>query len=259
MPARSRAPWTARPVPTERVYRGAVIGSGGIARSAHLPAFRQGAGVRDPGESVAIVDSGPVAPVEGLPLLRRPEELERLGAMRLTAAGAPWRGTCEASRGGVVLDHGTHLLYKMLDVDGAPTAVRSWTGRLLHRQYDFEDTASVVLEYLDRMAVLFLTWAARHRETRIRFIGDAGTIEWVGGELRLDSGARVERLGFTPELDQTSYWRWFACLFADFVAALDRGDGAAHLQDIAQVAALLERAYDASRPLTQAGEAATRA
>ncbi len=342
-------------MPTERVYRGAVIGSGGIARSAHLPAFRQGAGVRDRVEIVAVVDSGSVAPVEGLPLLQRPEELERLGAIdfidvctptashlelvlwglehgwhvlcekpvaltradaaRIAAAagaagrvvvpchqyrynpawlklrewlrdgligrwhlaelavyrqfadpgsgtlsaGAPWRGTSEASGGGVLLDHGTHLLYQMLDVAGAPTAVRSWTGTLLHRQYDVEDTASVVLEYPDRMAVLFLTWAARHRETRIRFIGDAGTIEWVGGELRLDSGARVERLDFTRELDKTSYWRWFACLFADFVAALDRGDGAAHLQDIAQVAALLERAYDASRPLTQAGEAATRA
>src|SRR2546428_694485 len=92
MPARSRAPWTARPVPTERVYRGAVIGSGGIARSAHLPAFRQGAGVRDRVGIVANVDSGPVAPLEGLPLLQRPRKLERLVAIVDSGPVAPLEG-----------------------------------------------------------------------------------------------------------------------------------------------------------------------
>ncbi len=342
-------------MPTEagapRVYRGALVGLGGIARSAHLPAFRQGVGVRDRVAIVAVVDAADVAPVDGLPRLQRLEELERLGgepldfidictptashlelvlwglehglhvlcekpvalttqeAERIAAAaraagrivmpchqyrynpawlkvrewlrdgrigrwylaefavyrqfadpGAsvlperrPWRGTSGASRGGVLLDHGTHLLYQILDVAGTPSAVRSWTGRLRHHQYDVEDTASVVLEYPDCAAILFLTWAARHRENRIRFVGEGGTIEWIGGELRLEGGGRIERLDFTRELDKASYWRWFGCLFEEFVGALDRGDGAAFLEDIAQVAALLERAYDASRPPARGG------
>jgi len=337
-------------VPTEagapRVYRGALVGSGGIARSGHLPAFRQGAGVRDRVAIVAVVDAADVAPVDDLPQLKGPEELERLGggpidfidictptashlelvlwglehglhvlcekpvalttreaeriATAARAAGRivmpchqyrhnpawlkvrewlrdgrigrwhlaefavyrqfadpgasglaerrPWRGTSGASRGGVLLDHGTHLLYQILDVAGPPTAVRSWTGRLQHHQYDVEDTASVVLEYPDRAAILFLTWAARHRENRIRFVGEAGTIEWIGGELRLEGKGTVERLDFTRELDKASYWRWFACLFQEFVGALDQGDGAGFLHDIAQVAGLLERAYEASLP-----------
>src|SRR5207237_626255 len=31
------------------------------------------------------------------------------------AAGTPWRGTSSAGRGGVLLDHGTHLVYQLLD------------------------------------------------------------------------------------------------------------------------------------------------
>ena len=101
--------------------------------------------------------------------------------------------------------------------------------------------------------MIFLTWAARHRENRIRFIGESGTIEWVGGELRLEGSGRGERLDFTRELDKASYWRWFAGLFREFVAALDRGkgEGGAQLEDIAQVAAVLELAYEASRPADQ--------
>ena len=173
--------------------------------------------------------------------------------------GRPWRGTSGASRGGVLLDHGTHLLYQVLDIAGLPSAVHAWTGRLLHRQYDVEDTASLVLAYPDRLAVMFLTWAARHRENRMRFIGDAGTIEWVGGELRLDGSGRTERLDFSRELDKASYWRWFAGLFREFVAALDReeGEGTAQLEDIAQVAAVLELAYEASRTADQVPTAAT--
>lgn len=330
-------------MPTEaapKVYRGAVIGSGGIARAAHLPAFQDGQGVRDRVEIVAMVDAADVPPVPGIPLLRDREHLARVApvdfidictptsshldlvlwglergyhvvcekpvalsteeADRIAAAaraagrvvmpchqyrhnpawqrvrewlngGAigrwhlaefavyrqfadpgsrpdarPWRGTSGASRGGVLLDHGTHLIYQVLDVAGPPTAVRSWTGRLTHREYDVEDTAALLLEYPDRLVTMFLTWAARHRENRIRFVGETGSVEWIGGELRLEREGRVERFDFTRELDKASYWRWFADLFREFVAAMDGGAADPLLGDIAQVARLLEQAYQSS-------------
>jgi myo-inositol 2-dehydrogenase / D-chiro-inositol 1-dehydrogenase len=334
-----------RPSPAGPVYRGAIIGSGGIARGAHIPALCAGEGVRDRVELVALVDpAADLSPVAGLtvPLLRDREALERIGpldfidictptashvelvlwglergyhvvcekpvavtraeARRIAAAaraahrivmpchqyrynpawlrvrdwlrdgaighwhlaefavyrqgadsGArpaaqPWRGLSDASRGGVLLDHGTHLIYQLLDVGGMPAAVRAWTGRLLHRRYDVEDTAGLLLEYADRVAVMWLTWAARQRETRMRFMGDSGSIEWAGGELRLERDGRVERHDFARELDKASYWRWFAALFRDFVAALDAGEADPFLEDITRVAAVLELAYAASRP-----------
>lgn len=161
---------------------------------------------------------------------------------------APWRGTNAAGRGGVLLDHGTHLVYQLLDIAGMPAAVSAWTGRLRHASYDVEDTAALRFEYPGRLVSMFLTWAGRTRENRIRFIGDTGSIEWVGGELRLEHQGSVERLDFAAELEKTAYHRWFACLFEGFVAALDRrDDGAPFLADIARVATVVEHAYAAAR------------
>ena len=164
------------------------------------------------------------------------------------AGSTPWRGTSATGRGGVLLDHGTHLVYQLLDVAGMPAAVSAWTGTLRHAGYDVEDTAALRFEYPGRLATMFFTWAGRTRENRIRFVGDAGTIEWVDGELRLERGGAVERLDFAAELDKTAYHRWFACLFEAFVAALDSGDaGTRFLDDIARVASVVEHAYAAAR------------
>src|SRR5438477_2602197 len=182
--------------------------------------------------------------------------LAELAVYRLTAdpgreaGGTPWRGTSAAGRGGVLLDHGTHLIYQMLDVAGLPAAVSAWTGRLRHRAYEVEDTASVHFEYPERLVTMFFTWAARRRENRIRFVGDRGAIEWVGGELRLERGGRLERHDFSAELDKAAYHRWFAGLFASFIASLDRGDpvhaAAPYLEDIRRVAVVVEHAYQAA-------------
>ena len=157
---------------------------------------------------------------------------------------------CSSDLGGVLLDHGTHLIYQLLDVAGLPAAVSAWTGRLRHQGYDVEDTASLHFEYPERLVTMFFTWAGRVRENRIRFIGDAGAIEWVGGELRLERGGKVERHDYSVELEKSAYHRWFARLFESFVAALDRDDPAAaaapHLADIRRVAAVVEHAYQAA-------------
>lgn len=172
---------------------------------------------------------------------------------RLTAdrgastAPTPWRGLAEHSRGGVLLDHGTHLIYQMLDAAGVPSAVRAWTGQLRHADYDVEDSAQIMLEYPGRLGVMFLTWAARHRENRVRFVGDRGTIEWVGGELRLERDGVVTARDYSRELDKASYPGWFAGLFGDFADAMDQVDGAPFLQDITDVAAVLEAAYESAR------------
>lgn len=164
-------------------------------------------------------------------------------------SGQPWRTVASESAGGILLDHGTHLLYSLLDAaGGTPTAVRAWTGRLRHHGYGVEDTAQLVLEFPDRLATLLLTWAAGHRENRVRFIGERGTIDWQGGMLRLErDGHPAESHDFSVQLDKRSYPGWFAALFADFADALDHGGSPDALDDIARVARVLQAAYDAAR------------
>ena len=162
-------------------------------------------------------------------------------------AATPWRGRREVSRGGILLDHGTHLVYQLLDVAGLPWAIQAWAGRLRHRSYDVEDTAQLLLDYGDRLGTFFLTWSAHQRDTRVRFIGEDGAIEWSGGLLRREGRHGVEVLDFRAELDKRNYYQWFAGLFHRFADAMDRGETEPGLGDIDRVARVLEAAYAANQ------------
>lgn len=165
----------------------------------------------------------------------------------------PWRTVAQEGSGGILVDHGTHLLYSLFDAAGrVPEAVRAWTGRLRHREYSVEDTAHLILEFPDRIATLTLTWAATHRENRVRFLGERGSIDWHGGVLRLDrpSGTPVV-LDFSAQLDKRSYASWFGALFSSFADALDRGTAPEALDEIDRVARVLEAAYEAAQKGTR--------
>jgi predicted dehydrogenase len=328
--------------PEGRLYRGSILGLGGIARQAHWPAFRDDPALQARTRIVAAVDPSPnPTPAGGPPRVERLTELERFApidfvdictptashldltlwalergyhvlcekpvalgraeAGRLATAarladrvvmpchqyrfnpawqrlrellteGAigrwhlaemqvyrqladpgiatqeqPWRGREDTGRGGVLLDHGTHLIYSLLDVGGRPQSVQCWTGRLRHQGYDVEDSANLLLEFPGRLAIIFLTWAAHHRENRIRFIGEDGTIEWIGGRLTIRRGDETETEDFSAQLDKSAYAGWFASLFRDFVGRMDQRDADSGLEDIQQVAEILESAYQSAR------------
>jgi len=183
--------------------------------------------------------------------------LAEIGVYRTAAdlgAGAedgPWRARA-SDGGGVLVDHGTHLLYTLLDIGGTPARVQAWTGRLLHHDYEAEDTAQVRLDFdAARAATLFVTWAARRRETRVHVVGDRGAITWVDGALTLERDGGAATYDFSRALDKSAYASWFAELFAGFADTLDEGaDGAlarrAHA-DVVRVATVLEAAFDSAR------------
>jgi predicted dehydrogenase len=161
-----------------------------------------------------------------------------------TASGVPWRARSSVSLGGVLLDHGTHLLYLLLDAGGMPRSVTAQLSRLGHPDYEVEDTAHLLLDYGDRAATLTLTWAGQGRENRIRFIGDKGMVEWVGGFLRLvKRDGTVESIDFAAQLDKREYAAWMSSLLGQFVDAIDLGHDAGALREIEQVATLLDAAY----------------
>src|SRR2546426_11948323 len=76
------------------------------------------------------------------------------------ADGTPWRGTSAARRGGGLLDHGTHLVYQLLDIAGMPARVSAWTGRPRHAPYRGGDTAAVRVDYSGPLVTTVFTWGA---------------------------------------------------------------------------------------------------
>src|SRR5207245_9471396 len=113
-----------------------------------------------------------------------------------------------AGRGGGRWQHGARRVYQALAVAGWPRAVSAWMGRLRHHRYEVEDTASVLLEYPGRLVTMFFTWAARSRENLVRFIGERGTIAWVGGRAGRDADGRTERIDCASRPDTASCKRW---------------------------------------------------
>jgi len=138
--------------------------------------------------------------------------------------GTPWRGTSAAGRGGVLLDHGTHLVYQLLDIAGMPFECERVDRALAARPLR-GGGHGVLTVRVSRPAghhVLHVGRTDAREPHPLR--RDAGAIDWTGGELRLERAGTVERLDYSAELEKTAYHRWFAGLFEGFVAALDRGD-----------------------------------
>ena len=94
-----------------------------------------------------------------------------------------WRTDPALAGGGILFDHGAHIFYQLRSVLGEPAAVQATVRTLRHPAYGVEDSAFVVLDFGDRLAEVRLTWAARRRSIRFRFVGEAG--ELVGDDERV--------------------------------------------------------------------------
>src|SRR3989442_14133376 len=92
-----------RSSPDARVYRGVLLGLGGIARSGHLPAFQADPKVASRLRIAGVVDDAPHAPASfaGIPLLSRPDQLADLGPVDFVAICTPTSSHLELSLWGL--------------------------------------------------------------------------------------------------------------------------------------------------------------
>src|SRR5438093_13617117 len=159
-PTPSRSSRMSTPASAEpRRYRGAVIGAGGIARQAHLPAFLEAPSVRRRVAIVALVDSAPdLAPVDGIPLLSRREQLAGAPPADFIDVCTPTATHLDLTLWG--LEQGYHVLCEKpvavtrAEADRIAAAARA-RGRLVMpcHQYRFNPAWTKVKQWLDEGAI----------------------------------------------------------------------------------------------------------
>jgi predicted dehydrogenase/uncharacterized membrane protein YbhN (UPF0104 family) len=158
-----------------------------------------------------------------------------------------WRTEPALAGGGILVDHGAHIFYQLRSVLGTPRTVGATVGRHLHHGYGVEDTAEVALDYGGCEARIHLTWAARERAIRFRFVGEAGEI--VGDDQSLTvRAARTETLRFDDGMSKnSSHAEWYVPLLREFTEAMQgRARDDEPLEEALFVARLTDRAYASS-------------
>jgi hypothetical protein len=117
----------------------------------------------------------------------------------------------------------------------------------LRHGYGVEDSAFVTLGFARSVAHVRLTWAARQRAIRFRFVGEQGEIEADDDHMVLIADKR-EEVSFRDGLSlNSSHSSWYAPLFRAFVArvraAAPHDEGLAEAMDAVR---FVVRAYESA-------------
>ncbi len=159
-----------------------------------------------------------------------------------------WRTDPLLAGGGILVDHGAHILYQFMSVFGTPRTVHATVRTLRHFDYGVEDTAYVTLEFDEQLVSVRLTWAARHREVRFRFVGERGEIVGDDQRIAIITDAGVEDVHFADGISRDSaHSGWYSPLFRRFAERVrDRDLGTEPLDEALMVTRLIARAYESS-------------
>ena len=173
---------------------------------------------------------------------------------RTQPAGGPnsWRLRAARAGGGILTDHGWHALYLAQSIARsrpvsavATTATRRWL------QADVEDTARCRVTFANGVRlVLDLTWAADRRGTRVRVVGDGGSIEIEDGTVivRDTDGREQNRRRPDDASDDSYHASWFPPVLEDFIAAVERPQHAIdNFGEAALCRAVIDAAYESAR------------
>ena len=170
-------------------------------------------------------------------------EVETL-RMRDSAAADPlqpnWRRQRRIAGGGILMDHGWHAIYLILDwFREKPLSVEA--SLIGSPGYDVEDETRLTINFPSGTASVFLSWNASARRNRFRLVGRSGEILINDDTLIVDD----ESTRFQPALSATSHHEdWFAAMLPDTIAAFGDPALARSTLDEAELClTLIQQAY----------------
>ncbi len=136
----------------------------------------------------------------------------------------PWRGEKEnAGGGGILLDHGWHVAYLLMNFHGeTPQAVSTWMLPSPVDTGEAEQTAHLRLDFPSSTASMFLTWKAGRRYNSARVYGDKGFATLEDNRLTLttqEGPGKTIRFG-SPLSEGSHHPHWFKPVMDGFLHAM---------------------------------------
>jgi len=164
----------------------------------------------------------------------------------------PWRGEKEnAGGGGILLDHGWHVAYLLMNFHGeAPQAVSTWMRPSPARGEEAEQSAHLLLEFPSSTASMFLTWKAGRRHNSARVYGEKGFAVLEDQRLTLfTADGPGKTTSFRDPLSQGSHHpAWFGPVLERFLAAMRQPEKARREMEEARLCLeIIRLGYESAR------------
>jgi predicted dehydrogenase len=171
------------------------------------------------------------------------------GAIAVTKS-EDWRKDRDFAGCGILVDHGWHSFYLLLNVVGATP--ESIIGKMHSDAKDknaLEDAAQVLIQFPEADGYIHLTWKAKMRRNSIIVQGDKGTLLLDDDRLMLTThdGQKEETLFETALSAGSHHADWFRNLLPDFIEEIrNPAKRGANLREAGWCVALTCAAYESN-------------
>lgn len=133
-----------------------------------------------------------------------------------------WRLNPEIAGGGILIDHGWHAFYIILELFGeTPTHIE---GTLENRKYKdllVEDTAIVSILFPEGKAEAMFTWSADERRNKVEVTGSHGSIVLENDYIVLASSSEKKKINFSQSISHGSHHpEWFESTANEFLTEI---------------------------------------
>lgn len=138
---------------------------------------------------------------------------------RDSAKAEDWRTNREVAGGGILVDHGWHSFYLLLNAVGAaPERIVAKMHADSNDKNALEDTVQTLVQFPEADGYIHLTWRAKMRRNSIIIQGDQGTLLLDDDRLLLTThDGKREEIQFESGLSAGSHHPdWFKNLLPDF-------------------------------------------
>jgi predicted dehydrogenase len=174
-------------------------------------------------------------------------QIQRPTHARGVDAFAPdWRRDPAQAGGGILLDHGTHCVYLAVRLFGQVPASVSCTAQWSDgdEARGMDEAVDVRLNFPGGTCRIDLSWTSTIRSNLYQLSGPAGSVTIRDGEAVLEGAAGLRTRTLTSPTGSSTHEEWFADMFADFAATVQRpGRWDGPRQEILSTARIINAAY----------------